>query len=300
VQKAKSEMHEKEELAEAGRQHEIALNTAKAKAAYKAKLDGGDPEAAAARAEREFHSNAAQQILDDKKKEEERVQREEEMARLQVDQAERERQEEAEFEQAKLAALQAQKGRRGSVAEMQDYMVTHNRKSSTTKEAIAESIDSARAQMQAFSAKTAKLDNKIDNLNDDLEMQRKILQILAQIQAAMDRRKRMESMNPRARRIFSWASRVLTREYNESIKKRLHRLNYPAHLTCYTGVDWKIGRPFEEEVDALSQLTSSMSGGQAKVDAPGVASSAGSSSRSNSVLGNAGSSLLASSSSPRA
>jgi uncharacterized protein YoxC len=296
----KKEVADAEAAAEEARQFEIALNTAKAKAAYKAKLEGGDQEGAAVRAEREFHANHAQQIENTKKREARRLEKEEEMKRLLVDEAEREKQEEAEFEASKIAAMTASKKRRGSVAQMQDFMTTHTRKSSQTADMIRESLDATKAQVEAFNSRSAKLDSKIGNLNDDLEMQRKILDILARIKAVMDRRKKIEKMNPKARRIYIWAGRIKTIEFTESVKVRLHKLQYPQYLSCYTGIDWKTGRPFESESDSLSELTSNVAEKQVGYSSATRDHVRHDRKHSHSHLAKAGSVLVSSASSPRA
>jgi hypothetical protein len=212
----------------------------------------------------------------------------------------REEQEEAEFELSKQQAMDS-RARRPSIAdEMQDFLKGASRARSNSIDNIKDSIDSCRQSVALVESKSAKLNSGCEELQYELEMQGKLLNIIARMRESMDRKKKLNEMTPKARMLLVWARGIGLQCIVENYKIQLHGMGYDKMYSCYKGIDWRTGKPLQIESmeDSLSQLCDN-SNNQAQASVSTAAEpTAGSGSTS--VLANAGSSaLLGSQSSPR-
>jgi hypothetical protein len=209
-----------------------------------------------------------------------------------------EEQEERDFELSKQAVVTQ---RRPSIAdEMQAFLKGAARARSNSIDAIEETVKNCKDSAALFDAKSKKLNSGCENLQDELALQEKMLDIIARIRWFAMRKEQLDKLGPQARKLLRWSRRISLREIVENFKIRLQKMEYPLQYSCYNGIDWKTDKKVEEhdQGDSLSALCESRSN-QPQASAAAVSNGA-TGSGNTSVLANAGSTaILASRSSPR-
>ena len=136
-----------------------------------------------------------------------------------------------------------------------------------------------------------------------------MLKIIERMRLFAVRKKKLAELEPRQRKFLLWARGISLLDFYENLKIRLHSMDYPPVYSCYTGIDWKTGKKLElpavataaaaAEPDALSELVAGGGTNPEPAVAAAVASGSEGTGGGGSVLASAGSSVLASQSSPR-
>jgi hypothetical protein len=216
---AKTEREEASAKEEKERQRQIKLNLVRKKAAYKATQNGENPEAAASKAERDFLCSCA-----------------DEQAKVaEAEKAEAEKAE-AEFEVVKQQQAKRQFRRRGSVHEMQDFMIGHNKKSDDTKNEIRQSFEQISKLQAKNDTRQSRLGGRLTDVNNVLADQAKVLAIFDQMKALADANKRFASMGKTAQMFSKWARGMKTKKMIEAMKRRLHLMGYPQRWSQYVEI----------------------------------------------------------------
>jgi hypothetical protein len=206
--------------AENERQREIKLNLIRQKAAYKAKQNGQNPESAANQAERDFLRSCKV-----------------EQAKCAARNAEEAERSEAEFEVVKQQQAKRQFKRRGSVHEMQDFMVGHKEKTEVTQKEIRQSFENVSELQANIDTRQSKLGGRLVDAQSNLADQAKVLAIFDQMKQLADANKRHSNLSRSAQLLVKWARKAKTRKMIEAMKRRLHLMGYPQRWSQYIAMD---------------------------------------------------------------